>query len=131
MMDVVGERDSLWRAATDFMLATYGCEGELKFYGKSYGWMLWFRVGGRSLLALYPQVNGVMVQITLGPKLVDEALTLPLRPAFRRALEEAHPYPEGRWLFVPLEGDEEVEDLESLVLLKKRPPRARRRAGDR
>ena len=125
MLRVVGEKAAPWRAVSDFMRDTYACPGEAKFYGKSHGWMLWFRVGGRSLLALYPQRDAVTAQVTLGPRLVDEALALPLGAAFRRAIEEAHPYPEGRWLFVPLQNDEAVEDLKRLVLLKKRPPRAR------
>jgi hypothetical protein len=125
MLGVVGEKAALWRAVSGFMSETYRCDGERKFYGKSYGWMLWFRVAGKSLLALYPQDGGVTAQITLGPSLVDRALELPLGTAFRRAIEEAHPYPEGRWLFVPLRSDGEVEDLKRLVLLKKRPPRVR------
>ena len=125
MLGVVGDKAGLWRAVSDFMRDTYACPGEAKFYGKSYGWMLWFRVGGRSLLALYPQNGAVTAQITLAPRLVDDALALPLGTVFRRAIEEAHPYPEGRWLFVPLEDADEVEDLKRVVLLKKRPPRAR------
>ena len=126
MVDVVGDKAALWRTAAHFMCTTYGCEGERKFYGKSYGWMLWFRVASKTLLALYPQQGAVTAQVTLGPALVDQALALPLGSAFRRAIEEAHPYPEGRWLFVPLQTDEELEDLKSLVLLKKSPPRTTR-----
>ena len=125
MQRVVGEKAALWRTVSDFMRDTYACPGEAKFYGKSYGWMLWFRVGGKSLLALYPQEHAVTAQLTLAPRLVDEALALPLGTAFRRAIEDAHRYPEGRWHFVPLLDDEEVTDVKRLVLLKKRPPRAR------
>ena len=96
MLGVVGDRADRWRVVVGFMDETYGCRGEAKFYGKSYGWMLWFRVGGKSLLALYPQRGAVTAQVTLAPRLVDEALALPLGPTFRRAIEEAHPYPEGR-----------------------------------
>ena len=130
MLDVVGDKAGLWHTVSAFMRDTYACPGEAKFYGKSYGWMLWFRVGGRSLLALYPRGGAVTAQITLAPRLVDDALALPLGTVFRRAIEEAHPYPEGRWLFVPLDDADEVEDLKRLVLLKKRPPRARRARRD-
>lgn len=125
MLETVGDKADLWRAVVGFMMETYGCAGDAKFYGKSYGWMLQFRSGGKSLLALYPREGAVTAQVTLGPTLVESALTLPLGSAFRRAIEEAHPYPEGRWLFVPLQGDEEVEDLKQMMTLKKRPPRAR------
>jgi hypothetical protein len=125
METVVGARVHLWRDLVGFMRQTYDLEGELKFYGKSFGWMLWFRRGGKNLLALYPQEDGLCAQVTLGPSLIDAALALPLGPAFRRAIEEAHPYPEGRWLFVSLQDEDEVEEVKRLVLLKKRPPRAR------
>ena len=83
METVVGEKVHLWHTLADFMRTTYDLEGELKFYGKSFGWMLWFRRGGKNLLALYPQKDGLCAQVTLGPTLTDAALALPLGPVLQ------------------------------------------------
>ena len=123
MLATVGRGARRWRALVSFMEKTYGIAGEPRHYGKSYGWMLWFHRGKKTLLALYPQDGTFVAQITLGPTLVEPALALPLSATLRTAIEEAHPYPEGRWLFVPIEQDDEVRDVERLVLLKQRPPR--------
>ncbi len=58
----------------------------------------------------------------------DEAMSLDLSPRIETALRDAHPYPDGRWLFLGVESDEEVVDLQRLIALKSPPPR-RRRAG--
>lgn len=123
MLTTVGSGARHWRALVTFMDTTYGIAGEPRHYGKSYGWMLWFHRGKKTLLCLYPQDGGLVAQITLGPTLVDAALALPLCEKMRAALEEAHPYPEGRWLFVTIAGDDEARDVERLVLLKQPRPR--------
>ena len=71
-----------------------------------------------------PSKEGSTAQVVLGPSLVDQALTLPLTATVREALEKAHPYPEGRWLFIAVATEDETADIERLVLLKQRPPRS-------
>jgi hypothetical protein len=119
----LGEALPRWHRLAAFMTATYGVEGALKHYGKSYGWMLWFRRSGKTLLALYPQQDALVAQVVLGPSLIEPALALPLPSPVRLAIEQAHPYPEGRWLFLRVTTDDEAAAVEQLVLLKQRPPR--------
>jgi hypothetical protein len=126
MLAAVGARASLWQRLALFMDHTYRIAPETKFYGKSYGWMVWFRKGKKTLLALYPQQGGLTAQVVLGPALVDQALSLPLTASVMSVLEEAHPYPEGRWLFIPVTTDDEAAGVERLVLLKQMPARRAR-----
>ena len=48
----------------------------------------------------------------------------------RRIIEAAKPYPEGRWLFIPLGSETDLRDVERL-LIEKSPPKKRQEApGD-
>lgn len=122
----VGAAQPLWRRLVAFMASTYGTAGVPKFYGKSYGWMLWFRRSGKTLLALYPLKDALVANVVLGPSLIEPALALSLPAAVHEAIAEAHHYPEGRWLFLTVTTDDEAAAVEQLVLLKQRPPRASR-----
>ena len=126
ILTVLGSAEPRWRRLVSFMEATYGLAGANKFYGKSYGWMVWFRRSGKTLLALYPQQDALVAQVVLGPSLVEPALALSLPVGVHDAIAQAHPYPEGRWLFLSVASDAEAAAVEQLVLLKQRPPRARR-----
>jgi hypothetical protein len=126
MLVVVGAKASLWKRLAFFMERTYGLSGEVAYYGKSFGWMLSFRKGKKPLLALYPRTDGLTAQVVLGPSLAEQASTLPLTASVRDVFDQAHPYPEGRWLFIPVTDEDEAADVEHLVLLKQKPGRQRR-----
>jgi len=45
----------------------------------------------------------------------------------QRAIARATPYPEGRWLFVPVESEQDLQDVQRLLVLRaedKRLPRS-------
>ncbi len=121
----VGARRPAWEALAEYVARSFGGQAAWKYSGKSYGWALSFRKGSRALLALYPGQDGFTAQLIVGPTQLDKALSLPLGEHVRRILDEAHPYPEGRWLFIPVETDRDVEDIRQLLATKARP-RARR-----
>ena len=78
----------LWDHLIQFISQTYGGAGDLKFYGKSYGWALRFQKSGKNLLSLYPGDGCFTAQIIIGPAHVDTALGLGLgehaREGYRR-----------------------------------------------
>jgi hypothetical protein len=118
---IIGARRMAWEALAGYMARTFGGQADWKFYGKNYGWALSFRKGSRALLALYPGQAGFTAQLIVGPGQLEKALSLPLGEHVRRILEEAHPYPEGRWLFIPVETDQDVQDIQQLLATKSRP----------
>ncbi|MGE5137891.1 MAG: DUF3788 family protein [Rudaea sp.] len=126
---VLGSRQSLWVRLNQFMLDYYGLPGEWKFYGKSYGWIVWFRKGGRTLVAFYPQPEGLVAQIVLSAEQVPAAMVLRLGPKTRHLLEATPQVHDGRWLFIPVRTERDAGDVEQLVLLKARPVRSDRSPG--
>lgn len=112
-----------WSRLADWMRQRYGLAGEPLFTGADSGWALRFRRSGRSLLTLSPQsAGGFRALVVLGPSCWDAVPTMKLGAVLRAAWDNARAYPDGRWLFVPVEDDETVADIMRLVELKSPPP---------
>lgn len=87
------------------------------------GWAVRFRKGGKALITLAPTADCVKVQIVLGEGISAEAFELELGKRARQALEAAHPYPDGRWLFFLAKTKKDRVDVRRLMELKARPGR--------
>jgi hypothetical protein len=114
----LGSKLALWEEMLAWFQERRGVKTDLHFYGVSYGWALRVRSGGRALLSLYPGHEHITAQMILPLHLTDAALALALGPDARGAILAANPYAEGRWLFVPLDGEQQVQDLRRLLELK-------------
>jgi len=55
------------------MKRNYPLDGELSYGGKSYGWNLWFRRSGKTLLSLFPQDGFCVAQVVLGKEQIERA----------------------------------------------------------
>lgn len=117
---IVGAKLPLWEDLVAFISEHYHIAGVFRYYGKSYGWQLWFQRSRKTLVSLYPQQNGFVVRIVLGPTLVDAASQLLLGTNVRRTLEGAQQYPEGKWRFIAVSSNEDIEDVKKLLLLKRK-----------
>jgi hypothetical protein len=115
----LGSKRSLWEGLIRLILETYPAEEDFKFlYGKNYGWARRFRMQGQLLTSLYPTNGGFTVQVNLSPDSVEKALRMQPGKNVCLAIERAHPYPEGRWLFVPVESQADIRDVQRLLALR-------------
>lgn len=121
----IGAKRKSWERLARFIAENYRIKGDFAFYGKNYGWALRFRKGGKSLLSMYPGKASFTLQIVLSPTLASEASNLPLGKNTRKVLENAHEFPEGRWLFIKIESERDISDIQSLLALKARPSKNR------
>jgi hypothetical protein len=94
----------------------------MAFYGKNYGWAVWYRTGGKALVSMYPGNREFSVQIVLSRAAAKEAVSLKLGKNVRSVLASTHEFPEGRWFFIRMESEQDLDDVEKLLLLKSRPP---------
>ena len=117
----IGAKRRSWERLAQFIADNYRIKGDFAFYGKNYGWALRFRKGGKALASIYPGKDGFTVQIVLGETLVEKASGLKLGRNVRKVLEDAHQFPEGRWLFIRVESQQDMTDVEQLLVLKARP----------
>jgi hypothetical protein len=110
-----------WQQLVSFMVEKYALQVELTFGGKNYGWNLWYRKGGKSLASLYPQQDWLVAQVVLGKEQVEKALGLDLGENVGKVLSETPQFHDGRWLFIPVKTERDVQDVEQLLLVKKNP----------
>lgn len=108
-----------------FIADNYRIQQDLGSYGKNYGWALRFRKGGKALLSLYPGKEDFTIQTILGEAQVEEVMGLALGQNVRKAIEDAHPYPEGRWLFIKVASKHDLEHVKQLITVKVPLPKGR------
>lgn len=113
----------LWERLTGFIEKSYQTEGVWSSWGPAkHGWNIRYRRNGKSLTALHPQQKRILAQIVLGKAQAERALQLELGEKTLRILREAPQERDGRWLFIPVTGKSDVEDVEKLLLIKMRVP---------
>ena len=125
----LGRARDRWVRLEDWVRDTYGVEGEALYFGRDTGWSLRFRRSGKALLTLMPRAGAFRALVVVGPSAWDGARDLELTARVRAAWDQAHPYPDGRWLWLDVDDDRTVDDIERMVTLKSPPPRRLRRSG--
>ncbi len=122
IIKAIGPMAPVWNELISFIRGNFAVDEDLKFlYGKKYGWALRFRIKGKLLTSLYPTAGGFTVQIILDKDAVETALRSELSKNARHAINRANPYPEGRWLFIPVETDLDIKSIQFLLSLKRKP----------
>jgi hypothetical protein len=90
--------------------------------GKKHGWALRYKKG-KSFCTLIPEKNGLVIQIVFGAaeRSAVEAIMDQLSEGTRQAYEKARTYHDGKWLFLKVDSDIVIDDIELLLEVKRRP----------
>jgi hypothetical protein len=127
--EAIGPMLQAWQGLVQFIRENYPVQEDFKFmYGEKYGWASRFRTSGKLLTSLYPTQNGFTAQVILNPAAIEQAQRMKLGKNARQAIAKAHPYPEGRWLFVPIESENDIRDIRRLLVLKRAIRRNQKRS---
>lgn len=119
VLAMIGSKAPLWEDLIQFIREHYPSDEDFTFlYGKQYGWARRFRIRKQLLTSLYPAEDGFKVQVNLSPEAVEQALTMQPGQNVREAIARAHPYPEGRWVFIPIDSAEDAQDIKRLLALR-------------
>jgi hypothetical protein len=128
MIDVIGPAlAEAWSGLRRFLVETYEVAPVLQCGGPRYGWNLQHRKGGRPLCEMYPERGSFTALVVLGKKELEQALARldTFGPTVRRALTDTPRYHDGCWMYIrvsdPLSCQKDVEDIEQLVLIKRKP----------
>jgi hypothetical protein len=119
--NALGSQHLLWDKLTQFIADNYPIPGEWNFGGKNYGWNVWYRKSGKTLVTLYPQKGCFVAQIVLGKDQVEQALNLKLGKNVGTILTETPQLHDGRWLFIKVKTEKDVRDIQQLLQVKRRP----------
>ena len=115
----IGPNLPLWDALIGFIREAYPAQEDFTFlYGKNYGWARRFRMKGQLLTSLYPAQGRCVAQVNLSPDAIETAQGMGLGDNAQQAIARAHPYPEGRWLFIAVESEQDVQDVQRLLALR-------------
>jgi hypothetical protein len=117
----LGPKGQLWENLNGFIADSYRLKSDFAFYGKNYGWALRHRKGGKALLSLYPGQDSFTAQIIIGQGQAEKALGLGLSKRVNKIIEDSHPYPEGRWLFISIDSEQDLNDIKQLLMVKLQP----------
>ena len=117
----LGPAASLWDEMLHFIADNYQIPAEFNFGGKKYGWNLWYRKGGKSLVVLFPQQGYFVAQVVLGREQVENAMGLALGEKVGGLLRETPQLHDGKWLFIHAGDANDVKDIEQLLLIKRKP----------
>ncbi len=118
-----------WTTLRRFLVETYDIVPIFNSGGKKYGWNLQHKIGGRPLCEMYPEYGSFTTLVVLGKADLDQALERleTFGPTVHRALVESPRHPDGCWMYIrvadPLTCQQDVQDIEQLILIKKKPPR--------
>ena len=128
VLAALGTSRDRWIRLEDFARRTYGLDGEAIFFGADSGWCVRYRRSGRALFTLLPRDGGFGALVVVGPSAWVAAADAELSESTRAKWDAAHPYPDGRWLWLDVVDDVAVSDIERLVKLKSPPSKRRRDA---
>jgi len=90
--------------------------------GKKHGWGLRFKKS-KSFCTLIPERGRLVVLIVFGGEQREkaEAILPELSADIRKRYTEATTYHDGKWLALPIERDEILDDVEKLLAIKRKP----------
>lgn len=130
MINVIGPPlAEAWTGLRHFLIETYDVAPLLQYGGKRYGWNLQHRKGGRPLCEMYPECGSFTALVVLGKKELEAALARleSFGATVRQALLHTPRFHDGCWLYLrltdPRTCQQDVQDIEQLILIKKKPPR--------
>jgi len=113
-----------WKYVTQFIEHKYPdvFSPDWLFGGKKYGWALRYKKG-KSFCTLIPEKNGLTIQIVFGAaeRSAAEAIMDQLSAGTRQAYENARTYHDGKWLFLKVDSEMVMDDIELLLEVKRKP----------
>jgi hypothetical protein len=98
------------------------------FGGKKQGWALRYKKG-KSFCTLIPEKDRLTVQVVFGAEERErvEAIRHELSSRTLEQYDRAATYHDGKWLFLAVDHERGVADLERLLAAKRKPPRRQAR----
>ena len=116
---VLGTCYVFWERLTKFIERAEYVEGRWSMWGpKQSGWKMRYIRKGRAVAALYPLENRLIVEVVLGKPQAERAMQLHLGGKVNRLLRETPQLRDGRWIYIPVLTESDVERIERLIGLK-------------
>lgn len=109
---------ALWKDIVTFVESSFRVSSDWKFYGKNYGWSLAFKKSGKALVSLYPDKGSFAAQVILKEDQIAEIPRELMTRELRAAIDAANPYAEGRWIFLAVVSERELQVVKKLIEIR-------------
>jgi hypothetical protein len=111
-----------WLDLRQYLNDSYDFTPELINYGK-YGWTFRYRKSGKTLCSLYPETGAFTVLLVLGRREAEKALSYldQFNPDIQQVLTETEQLHDGRWLWLRVLKESDVDDIKTLLTIKRKP----------
>ena len=118
----VGKKSSLWLEIQKYLEEYYDFTPELIYYGQKYGWTLRYRKSGKTLCSLFPEKDAFTVLVVLGRIEVEKTFSIidMLNLEVRTLFENAEQKRDGRWLWIRVLINADVESIKVLLNIKRK-----------
>jgi hypothetical protein len=125
ILKTIGTQSIFWKSLCDYLKNHYTFTPEMNFWGKKHGWNIRYRKSGKTLCALFPETNNFSVLIVLGRKEVEktENSISQLNSRVRKIFEKTDQLHDGRWLWIRILDETDLEAVKSLIGFKRKPDR--------
>ena len=123
MSEFIGEpARGAWVMIRQFLKEHYDIVPEILFDKKN-GWYVRYRKGGKTLITITPEKGAVRILMVLGRDESEKVLSLQneLTPKMYELIKNTRQLHDGRWLWIRLFRDSDVEDVEKLLPIKRKP----------
>ena len=119
----IGERLPLWIEIHRYIKDKYDFDKELVFFTKKYGWAIRYRRKGRTMIYFFPEVHAFSILIVLGKQESEKVTTQisHLTDKMRSVFEETEQLHDGRWLWIRIIEESDLESLKILLAAKRKP----------
>ncbi|MGD0165838.1 MAG: DUF3788 family protein [Gaiellaceae bacterium] len=114
----LGGAAPLWTELVSFVEGSFPVRSDWKFYGKNYGWALAFKKSGKALVSLYPGAGSFRAQLILRDDQIARVPDTLMILELRAAIDGANPYAEGRWIFLAVVSERELEVVKRLIEIR-------------
>ncbi len=118
VLDTLASKKPFWNTLTDYMINSIKAKPEWKFYGRNYGWALRFKKQGKSLAALYPSEDKLIIQIILDADQVKQALEAIESHVLKDIIIRTEEIHEGKWIYTEIEDQEILKEVKKLIYIR-------------
>lgn len=117
---------NVWREIESFILTNYNMETEWDIGRKAGVYEYKFRKSGKTLCALYAREKsfGFMVIFGKAEREKFEASREQYSAYIQSIYDNTHQYHDGKWLMIDVSDKSHLQEIKSLIMIKKKPKKA-------
>ena len=121
ILEAIGDT-APWLEFRQYLESYYDFAPELVYYGK-HGWTIRYRKSGKTLCSLFPEKGAFTVLVVLGKREAEKALSMinQFNANVRKVLDDAKQLQDGRWLWIRVRKQSDIDSIKVLLKLKRKP----------